>query len=178
MPSTAKRRLAACLQRWPPLLWMLRIAGRVLAPRQYVGAVGAVFNDSGQLLLVEHVFRTDFPWGLPGGWVEDGEDPSETVKREVAEELKLEIEVKALLLTRRIPVLRKSAHPPHLGLAYYCRLVTGEPTSTMDVLSVDWCDATKIARDLAPRQRLAAELGLQAFQRERRAEDEGRVRTS
>ena len=177
MPSTAKQRLAACLQRWPPLLWVLRIAGRVLAPRQYVGAVGAVFNDSGQLLLVEHVFRTDFPWGLPGGWVEHGEDPSETVKREVAEELKLEIEVKALLLSRQIPVLQKSAHPPHLGLAYYCRLVAGEPRITMEVLSVDWCDPAKITRDLAPFQRRAADLGLQAFQRERSA-DERRVRTS
>jgi len=170
MSRRGKHRVAGLMRRWRPLVWMLRVATRLLGPRQPVGVVGAVFNDAGQVLLVEHVFRTDFPWGLPGGWIERGEDPSDAVKREVSEELHLEIEVKALLLSAQIPVLPTSAHPKHMGLAYYCRLVGGDaPATAMEVLSVDWCDPRRIPYDMAPFQRRAAELGVEIFERERQA---------
>jgi 8-oxo-dGTP diphosphatase len=177
MSSSAKQRVAALMRRWRPLVWLLRLATRVFGPRQPVGAVGAVFNDAGQVLLVEHVFRTDFPWGLPGGWIERGEEPSNAVKREVSEELNVDVEVKALLLGAQIPVLPTSPHPKHMGLAYYCRLVAGEPTTTaMEILSVEWCDPRNIPHDVAPFQRRAAELGLEMFQRERPALNQHPVR--
>ena len=72
---TMKRRLADWLQRFPPLRWGLKLAVWLFAPRHQVGAVGVVFNNAGQVLLVEHVFRPDYNWGLPGGWVERGESP-------------------------------------------------------------------------------------------------------
>jgi ADP-ribose pyrophosphatase YjhB (NUDIX family) len=93
---TFKRQLATLLRRFTPLRWLLALAVRLFAPRHYVGAAGVVFNEMGQILLIEHVFRAHFPWGLPGGWVEHGETPAETVRREVEEELGLRIEVKQL----------------------------------------------------------------------------------
>ena len=63
-----------------------------------VGAVGAIFNHAGQVLMVEHVFRPDYVWGLPGGWVNRGENPAYTIEREVKEELNLTVEVKKLLI--------------------------------------------------------------------------------
>ena len=56
-----------------------------------MGAVAAVFDDAGKVLLVEHVFRTDYPWGLPGGWVAPGEAPVDAVRREIEEELQLQV---------------------------------------------------------------------------------------
>ena len=42
----------------------------------------------GQVLLVEHVFHPYAPWGLPGGWIDRNESPSQTaVIRELQEEL-------------------------------------------------------------------------------------------
>ena len=71
---------AQWLANWPrrctPLRWVLKAAVRTLTPTHYVGAVAAIFDDAGRVLLVEHVFRTDYPWGLPGGWVSRGEPPS------------------------------------------------------------------------------------------------------
>ena len=93
-----KRQLAGWLRRFAPLRWLLALAVRLFAPRHYVGAAGVIFNEAGQMLLIEHVFRPHFPWGLPGGWVEYGETPAETVRREVEEELGLRVEVKQLLL--------------------------------------------------------------------------------
>ena len=58
-----KRRLATWLQRSALLRWALQLAVYFFIPRQHVGVVGALFNEAGQVLLVEHVFRPHFPWG-------------------------------------------------------------------------------------------------------------------
>jgi ADP-ribose pyrophosphatase YjhB (NUDIX family) len=166
MKQDARRWLSERLRKFAPFLWSLRFGVRLFAPRQYVGAVGAVFNGAGKILLVEHLFRTDFPWGLPGGWVEPGENPSETVRREIMEELHLEIDVKELLFSEQVGVVRKSAHPSHLGLAFYCRLLYGEPAISAEIISFEWSDPTDIQHQLAPFQRKAALLAKDAFDRD------------
>jgi 8-oxo-dGTP diphosphatase len=154
-----KRRLSKALQEWGLLRAGLRVAAWIKAPAQPVGAVGAVFDDTGRVLLVEHVFRTDFPWGLPGGWIERGEDPRETVRREVEEELGLEIEVGALLASEQIGLTDRSTHPPHLGLAYCCRLIGGTCRLTREVVSIEWANPADIRAELAPFQLKAVKLG-------------------
>ena len=143
--------------------WGLRLVMRVVAPRQWVGAVGAVFNPLGEVLLLEHVFRTDYPWGLPGGWVERREDPADTVRREIAEELHLEVEVRCLLHCAPVAAIATSAAPPHLGLGYFCRLAGGSAVVASEILASEWVDPLKINRELAPFQRRVIELGLERF---------------
>jgi ADP-ribose pyrophosphatase YjhB (NUDIX family) len=133
--------------------------------------VGAVFNDAGQILLVEHVFRPDFPWGLPGGWVEVGESPAEAVQRELEEELNLQIRVKKLLFCETQGGNPNSPTPLSLGLAFYCRL-RGEVTSqngsqqAYEVLNWEWIDPANITWKLVSLQRRAIELGKTAFEQE------------
>jgi ADP-ribose pyrophosphatase YjhB (NUDIX family) len=131
---------------------LLRIVVRVIAPRNYVGAVGAVVNREGKVLLARHAYRTDFPWGLPGGWVERGEDPAVTVEREIAEELKLNVEVQQLLICGVVPRVKRSIHPPHLGLAFLCRPLGQEIKMSSEITAVDWIDPAHIPYDLAPLQ--------------------------
>ncbi len=167
-----KRQLAAWLQRSALLRWGLRLGVHLLIPRQHVGVVGALFNETGQVLLVEHVFRPHFPWGLPGGWIDRGEDPAVAVQREFAEELGLEIVVKQLLLCR--PQGGRTGVPPGLGLAYYCRLPDNNPppvdftavSRDYEILSAEWFDPAEIDRPLTPIDRQAIELGRAAFVRE------------
>jgi ADP-ribose pyrophosphatase YjhB (NUDIX family) len=149
------------------LRWALKAAVRVVTPTHYVGAVVAIFNDQGSVLLVEHVFRTDYPWGLPGGWISRGETPQDGVRREVREELKLDIEVKELLSVARIPATRMSNHPAHLGMAYYGRLLGGVATPSGEVLSIRWADPEHIEEELAPFQRQAIAVGAAVFARNR-----------
>lgn len=166
-PFVEGRRLSAWLSRVAPLRWVLKAAVRMLAPTHYVGAVAAVFDDSGRVLIVEHVFRTDHPWGLPGGWISRGEAPADAVARELREELQLDIEVKELIAAARIPATRMANHPSHLGLAYYARLRGGRCAPSGEVLSVRWADPDSIDEDLAPFQRHAVLAGRSAFARER-----------
>jgi 8-oxo-dGTP diphosphatase len=153
-----KRRLAHAVREYWPLRLALKVAAAILAPRQPAGAVGVLFNDRGQVLIVEHVLRTDFPWGLPGGWIERGEAPEHAVAREFEEELGLSIEVGALLHSEPIGLVHKSTHPRHLGLAYVCRWKGGAVRLTTEVISAEWVDPHAIPRTLAPFQRKVIEL--------------------
>lgn len=92
------------------------MAFRVWQPWVTVGVVGALLNDAGQLLIVEHVFHPKFPWGLPGGWMNRGEEPEQTIRREMLEETSLHITVIKPLLISRTRFM-----PAHLDVAYLCR---------------------------------------------------------
>jgi ADP-ribose pyrophosphatase YjhB (NUDIX family) len=126
-----QRQLASFLQRQP---WLLEIARRTWRLRQThftVGAVGVVFNPQHEILLVEHVFHPYFPWGLPGGWVEGREDPSLTVKRELHEELELDVTVGPLLHL-------STEYPNHLDLAYLCTASGAVGKLSLELMDYRW----------------------------------------
>lgn len=170
-PISLKRRLASWLQRFPPLRWGLMLAVKLLVPQHHVGAVGVIFNNAGQVLLVEHVFRPYYPWGLPGGWVERGEDPADTVQREIEEELQLQVEVKRLVLCKPQGTARGDGVPLGLGLAFYCRLAGDQPRPgpaktpghAYEVLSTAWVDPENITWKLAPLEQIAIALAKKEF---------------
>ncbi len=82
-----RRRVAGILQRFPWAGTMIQRLVRAFQPRFTVGVVGVLLDDSGEhVFLVEHVYHARTPWGLPGGWIERGEDPARTVEREFLEE--------------------------------------------------------------------------------------------
>lgn len=86
---SAKRLLAQLIQKVPPLYtFLLHLLNRISA-RFTVGVTGVVFNHRGEILLLEHVFHSPSPWGLPGGWVRRRERPQDALRRELLEELGL-----------------------------------------------------------------------------------------
>jgi 8-oxo-dGTP diphosphatase len=78
----------------PRLLWLWRhlpfwLQGRIerlLLPKYLVGAMAVVLDDADRILLFRHTYRNDYPWGIPGGWLKAGEDPTDAVEREIYEE--------------------------------------------------------------------------------------------
>jgi ADP-ribose pyrophosphatase YjhB (NUDIX family) len=81
--------LGAIWRRAPKALrrWTVRFSH----PRFAVTA-GAIVTDSrGRVLLLKHRFRPGSGWGLPGGFIEQGEQPEEALRRELREEIGLEV---------------------------------------------------------------------------------------
>jgi 8-oxo-dGTP pyrophosphatase MutT (NUDIX family) len=149
------RRIRTIAAEWWPARVAVRVLASAVAPRNCIGAVGVVFDGEGRVLLVEHAFRTDFPWGLPGGWIEPGEDPGRTVARELKEELGLDVEVGALVHGGLVDRVRTSTHPVHIGLAYECDLRNGSDRLSMEVLGFRWVDPGHHDVPLAPFQQTA-----------------------
>ena len=65
---------------------------RLTHARFTVTAGAVIFNDKGEVLLLKHRFRAGSGWGLPGGFMEAGEQPVEAVRRELREEIGLEVD--------------------------------------------------------------------------------------
>jgi 8-oxo-dGTP pyrophosphatase MutT (NUDIX family) len=130
--------IADLAKRVPLLGTVLHWGYRFVQPRYTIGVVGIVFNDEGKVLLVEHVFHPQYPWGLPGGWHEAGEQPYETALREIREELGLETALERLALV-------EITLPRHIDFAFLCRplqplAATTPLTLSPELLSYAWFD--------------------------------------
>lgn len=110
-----KARLAAFLRRVPFVVTLGSRLWRLRVPHFTAGVVGVVVNDAGRILLLEHVFHAEHPWGLPGGWLDRRENPDDALVRELREETGLAVAVERHLLARVHP------HQVHLDFAYLCR---------------------------------------------------------
>ncbi|GAC47563.1 (deoxy)nucleoside triphosphate pyrophosphohydrolase [Gordonia aichiensis] len=84
---------------------------------------GAVTSADGRLLLAQRRYPPEVAglWELPGGKVEEGEDPAQALRRELREELDVDVEV-GTRLERSVEL----AHDLTL-VALWARIVGGEP---------------------------------------------------
>lgn len=62
-----------------------------------VGTSVLIQNKHGEILLFNHFYRKDIPWGFPGGYVMRGENPDQAIQRELSEESGLQIKNLQLL---------------------------------------------------------------------------------
>jgi 8-oxo-dGTP pyrophosphatase MutT (NUDIX family) len=131
------------LHRFSLLVWRLfpaRLAGflkGLLARKWLVGAVAVMIDESAfpsEVLLVEHSYRSRGAWGLPGGSLESTPgDPTRprdesseddvieaALRREVWEELGIEIAVLGLLRIDAIPYVAEEPGPYRLDFYFRC----------------------------------------------------------
>lgn len=79
-----------------PEAWQAHLAeGNARQPRKRVSADVILRDQDGRILLVEPRYKPD--WDLPGGMVEANEPPAEAARREVREELGIDMSVGQLL---------------------------------------------------------------------------------
>jgi 8-oxo-dGTP diphosphatase len=87
-----------------------------------LGAFAVILDDDGNVLLSH---RQDFDvWNLPGGSVEHGELPYETVVREVKEETGLDV------LIERLTGIYGKADKDELVFTFRCRITHGHVIAT------------------------------------------------
>ena len=69
-------------------------------PRFAVTAGAVITGKDGRVLLLKHRFRPGTGWGMPGGFMNVGEQPEDALRRELREEVGLEVEEVKLFTTR------------------------------------------------------------------------------
>ncbi|MBN1178406.1 MAG: NUDIX domain-containing protein [Anaerolineae bacterium] len=137
------------MRRYPLLYGMLFDAINLIAARFTVGVVGVVFNSQGEVLLLEHVFRDRFPWGLPGGWVGRRERPQDALRRELMEEIGLAVRVGAPL------VVDMDRPRSHLETSFVCDVEGEVHDLSGEILSVRWFPPDRLPDTLKPFDRQA-----------------------
>ena len=112
-----KSLLLGVWRRFP--FWLQGILSRFIRPSFQVFASAVIINQDKHILLEKLTYQDIYPWGLPGGNLNYGEEPEDAVVRETREETGLVVEVKRLLLA-------KNANAGDiLGLFYWCTVKSG-----------------------------------------------------
>lgn len=142
------------------LVWRLfppRMAGflkGLLARNWVVGAVAVMIDEESsppEILLVKHSYRSRGAWGLPGGALDSidgnptmpGNDSSpddvieEALRREVREELGLNIDVHNMLRVDAVPYVSEEPGPYRLDFYYRCTPGYGFGTLRAGLISGD-----------------------------------------
>ena len=95
------KNLLAGLWRGAPS-WVRR-AGVLLTQARFTVTAAVVATDElGRVLLLKHLFRGGSGWGVPGGFLEAGEQPADAARRELREEAGIELEDLRLVSVRTL----------------------------------------------------------------------------
>ncbi len=100
-----------------------------------VAVRGAVFNDAGELLMVQEIM--DDKWCMPGGWADVNDTPSAMVEREVLEESGFHVRA------QRVIGIYESNHDRepltiwhNYKLVFLCEITGGAPATSVETRDV------------------------------------------
>ena len=123
-------------------------------PRFAVTAGAVITDKNGRVLLLKHRFRPGSGWGMPGGYLEKGEQPQAALKRELREEAGLEVEDIRLVTTRTFK------KPKQVEIVFRC-LAIGEPQQlNYEIEKAQWFDSDKLPDELPEDQSELIKLAL------------------
>lgn len=126
----------------------------LVEPRFTVTAGAVVVDGRGRVLLLNHVFRKGNGWGIPGGFLEKGEQPEEALRRELREEAGLELERAEIAFARTL----KS--PRQVEIIFLCRAKDEARAQSMEIRSAEWFERDRLATVLSKDQQRLIERAL------------------
>ena len=132
--------LGAIWRRIPPRLrrWTMRLSNAQFA----VTAGAVIFDRQGRVLLLKHRFRPGTGWGMPGGFMQQGEQPEEALRRELREEVGLEVEKVELFTTRAFKV------PSQVEIVFTARAI-GDPNElNFEIQKAAWFSVNELPHEL------------------------------
>lgn len=111
-------------------------------PKHSVSVAGIVVRDDGRILAVQR--RDNAHWEPPGGVLELGETFEAGVRREVAEETGVRVDVE------RLTGAYKNLNLGVVALVFRCSPVAGAPTTTDESQRVQWLTTDEVRDRMAP----------------------------
>lgn len=112
-----------------------------------VTAGALIFNGKGEVLLLKHLFRAGTGWGMPGGFMESGEQPEETLRRELREEVGIEV------TSVRLFAARSFKKPRQVEIVFVCRSNGDARPRSVEIEQAGWFRPEALPDGLALDQR-------------------------
>ncbi len=136
--------------------WVRRRLVRIGQRRFTVTAGAIIFDDDGHVLLLEHVFRPDSGWGIPGGFLNKGEQPEAALRRELREEIGVELERVEMLFARTL------SGPRQIEIYFSARVIGTPQPCSFEIRAADWFTIDNLPAELSKDQRRLIQSALSA----------------
>lgn len=110
-------------------------------PRYPVPAVAALIRKEEHVLLIKRgVEPSQGKWSLPGGKIELGEELQEALRREMKEELQVEVRVHDISKVKDYIERDQQGQVKwhYILIDFNCEIISGTPTATSDATQVRW----------------------------------------
>ena len=132
--------LGAVWRRFPSKLkrWTMSLSH----PRFSVTAGAVITDDRGHVLLLKHRFRPGSGWGIPGGYINKGEQAEDALRRELREEAGLELKDVAVLTTRTF------SKPQQVEIVFVCRADGNPKQLNYEIQKAEWFSLDQLPSSL------------------------------
>lgn len=123
---------------------------------RHIGVYGVIIKDKKILLVKKSRGAYLGKYDLPGGSIEHGEKPCETLKREIMEETGMEIKSFNILDANSVvvdwynPYINEEEHMHHIGIIYDVTVKNGKiktDADGLDSLGAKWCSISDINKE-------------------------------
>jgi 8-oxo-dGTP diphosphatase len=120
---------------------------RLTHARFTVTAAAIAVDKQGRVLLLKHRFRPGSGWGIPGGFIEAGEQPEEAVRRELREEVGLELAAVEVVTTRAFK------KPRQIEIVFRCHPRGDALPQSIEIRKASWFSVDSLPEGLPVDQR-------------------------
>ncbi len=110
-----------------------------------VSVAAVVVNERGEVLLLDHVLRPFSNWGIPGGFINVGEEPEKALLRELREETGLEL--------KNIRLLRVRTHQRHVEILYRAEASGAPEALSPEINQARWFKIEDIPEEMSDGQK-------------------------
>jgi ADP-ribose pyrophosphatase YjhB (NUDIX family) len=122
----------------------------LLTQQRFTASAAVVItNGGGKVLLLEHVLRPRSGWGMPGGFLERGEQPDDGIRREIREETGIDLVGLKNIRTRTIG--------SHIEFIFSATTPADPAFISREIIQWKWFDPADLPKGLPGSQRIIIE---------------------
>ena len=114
-----------------------------------VSVAAVITNSAGKVLLLEHHLRPGSGWGIPGGFIEHGEQPAAAIRREIREEAGIELENLKMFRVRTIG--------RHVEIMFRAESDGAAEVRSREIKSLDWFAVDEMPAEMSGVQKATVE---------------------
>ena len=114
---------------------------RSVQPKFTVSAAGIITNEKGQVLLANHVLRPVSGWGVPGGFLNVGEQAEAAFRREIKEETGL--------IVTDVSIHRIRTFKRHIEIMYLAKTTGKGEVMSREITELVWFDLENMPPEMS-----------------------------
>lgn len=104
-------------------------------------AAGIIVNEDGKVLLANHVLRPASGWGVPGGFLEFGEQAEAAFRREVKEETSIEV--------YDVKIYRIRTFKRHIEVMFTAKGTGDAKIGSREIMELAWFGVDELPPEMA-----------------------------